>query len=58
MQEVNLTRRTYGILAGLIGVGAWWWARQRTSNEGSVQRGRVIYHNTPEPTALSGEGVI
>lgn len=52
-------RTTYGILAGLLGVGAWMWMRRRRSTEGSVgERGQVIFRNTPEPTALSAEGVI
>jgi hypothetical protein len=55
-----LSRRTYGILAGVIGVGAWWWSRQRAraSDAGANDRGTTIFHNTPEPTALSSEGVI
>jgi hypothetical protein len=61
-QEVPLNKRTYGILAGMIGsaVGAWWWTRQRaraTSAE-MADRGRVIFHNTPTPTPLSDAGVI
>ncbi|HEX6973836.1 MAG TPA: hypothetical protein VF147_05505 [Vicinamibacterales bacterium] len=57
-----MTKRTYGILAGMIGtaVGAWWWTRQRTRNQASVlpARGTTIFHNTPTPTAFSDEGVI
>jgi hypothetical protein len=47
-------------MAAMIGVGAWWWSRQRTAVPGRAtsKRGQVIFHNTPEPTALSGEGVI
>jgi hypothetical protein len=61
-QEVTLNRRTYGILAGVIGsaVGAWWWTRQRARSVSTetVDRGRVIFHNTPTPTPLSDAGVI
>jgi hypothetical protein len=51
---------TYGMLAAVIGLGAWWWSRQRaaSTNPSSPQRGEVIFHNTPEPTPLSGEGII
>jgi hypothetical protein len=59
-QEDTLSRRTYGILAGLIGVGAWFWSRQRAiaDDARATDRGTTIFHNTPEPTALSSEGVI
>jgi hypothetical protein len=51
---------TYGVLAAVIGFGAWWWSRQRaaSTNPSSPQRAEVIFHNTPEPTPLSGEGII
>jgi hypothetical protein len=57
-----LSKRTYGILA-VIGsaVGAWWWSRQYSASaptESNVERGTVIFHNTPTPTPLSEEGVI
>jgi hypothetical protein len=61
-QEVPLNRRTYGILAGVIGsaVGAWWWTRQRTrpAIAAPANRGTVIFHNTPTPTPLSDAAVI
>ena len=62
-REVPLSRRTYGILAGVIGsaVGAWWWSRQyalSVSADSDSSRGTVIFHNTPTPTPLSEEGVI
>jgi len=43
-----VTRRAYGVIAGLIGVGAWWWSRQRAAS-GPVprDRGTVIFDNTP-----------
>jgi len=55
-----LTTRTYGILASVIGLGAWWWARYRSaaSTAGSAERGTVIYRNTPAATPLSTEDVI
>jgi hypothetical protein len=55
-----VTRRTYGILAGVIGFGAWWWNRQRIAARmaESAERGTVIFRNTPAPTPLSNEGVI
>ena len=55
-----MSKRTYGILAGVIGsaVGAWWWSRQqpavRASADGS-DKGTVIFDNTPTPSALSEE---
>jgi len=41
-------------------VGAWWFRRQRStvSDAAPVDRGTTIFHNTPTPTPLSGEGVI
>jgi hypothetical protein len=59
-EEADVSKRTYGILAGVIGFGAWWWTRQRNAARmaGSSERGAVIFRNTPEPTSLSGEGVI
>lgn len=54
-----MTTRTYGILVGMIGsaLGAWWWARQRSSDARATSRGTVIYDNTPTATELS-EGLI
>jgi hypothetical protein len=52
-------RTAYGILAGMLGVGAWLWMRRRRAAESSIgERGEVIFRNTPEPTAFSAEGVI
>jgi hypothetical protein len=51
-------KTTFGILAGMIGVGAWFWMRRRMAEQPQMERGRVIYSNTPEPTPLSGEGII
>jgi hypothetical protein len=43
-----VSRRAYGVLAGVIGIGAWWWARQRTvSRTARRDRGTVIFDNTP-----------
>jgi hypothetical protein len=51
-------KTTYGILAGIIGAGAWLWMRRRSVERMASDSGRVIFRNTPEPTPLSGEGVI
>jgi hypothetical protein len=55
-----VTRRTYGILAGVIGLGAWWWNRQRSAanRAASPDRGTVIYRNTPAAPPVSGQGVV
>jgi hypothetical protein len=55
-----VTRRTYGILAGVIGFGAWWWTRQRNAvnRAAAADRGTVIFRNTPAPTPLSTEDLI
>ena len=55
-----MTRRTYGILAGVIGFGAWWWSRQRNAvnRAAASDRGSVIFRNTPAPTPLSTEDVL
>jgi hypothetical protein len=41
----------------VIGVGAWWWSRQRHASNRSAMpdRGTVIFDNTP---TASPEGVI
>ena len=58
-----MSRRTYGILAGLIGsaVGAWWYSRRRPSTPALTpgrEHGTVIFDNTPTATPASTEGVI
>jgi len=56
-----MSRRTYGILAGVIGsaLGAWWYSRRRIGTAGNGrERGTVIYDNTPSATPLSSEGLI
>ena len=58
MAEEDSMKTTYGLLAGMIGVGAWLWMRRRSAERTAAERGRVIFRNTPEPTALSSEGVI
>lgn len=55
-----MNKRTYGILAGVIGsaLGAWWWSRHRVHNaSATTDRGTVIFDNTPTATGLSG-GVV
>jgi hypothetical protein len=55
-----MSRRTLGILAGMVGsaVGAWWWARNRGAQQSAQQlapardHGTVILDNTP--TAVEG----
>ena len=55
-----MTRRTYGILAGMIGsaLGAWWYSRRLgAANRSAADRGTVIFDNTPAATPLSTEGL-
>ena len=49
-----LNKRTFGILAGMVGsaVASWWWVRQQTLEYHARQhtqreRGTVIFSNTP-----------
>ena len=51
-------KTTYGLLVGMIGVGTWLFVRRRQAERTTGERGRVIFRNTPEAAALSGEGVI
>ena len=52
-----MSKRTFGILAGVVGsaVGAWLWNRQRLAQRNAVEvtpardHGTVIFHNTPRP---------
>lgn len=53
-REALVTKRTMGLLAGVVGsaVGAWWWARQRSmvarrNLTPARERGTVIFDNTP-----------
>jgi len=46
-----VTRRTYGILAAGVAIGAWLWRRRMDRPSGQRMphrdRGTVIYRNTP-----------
>jgi hypothetical protein len=56
-----MTRRTYGILAGVIGsaLSAWWYTRRRAGHgRHTVDRGSVIFDNTRTATSLSTEGIV
>ena len=56
-QEVRVSKRTFGILASVVGsaVGAWFWNRQRIARQNvheptpAREHGTVIFHNTPRP---------
>jgi hypothetical protein len=52
-----VTRRTLGIMAGVVGsaLGAWWWTTQRRSHSdlskaSRRERGTVVFDNTPTPS--------
>ena len=51
--RTDMTRRKYGILAGILGtaVGAWWLTRRRSQRQGKPARevGTTIFHNAPTP---------
>ncbi|HXG54382.1 MAG TPA: hypothetical protein VNJ03_03310 [Vicinamibacterales bacterium] len=55
-----MSNRTYGFLAGLIGVGAWLYSRRRVVPMSTPvrERGTVIFDNTPTATPLSADGVM
>jgi hypothetical protein len=56
-----MTKRTYGILAGVLGsaLGAWWYSRRRSGSSASENdRGVTIYHNAPTAAPISAEGII
>jgi hypothetical protein len=47
-RRIIVSRRAYGVLAGVIGIGAWWWSRHRSiSSTLRRDRGTVIFDNTP-----------
>jgi hypothetical protein len=57
----HMSRRTYGIIAGMVGsaLGAWWYSRRRSASNGSSRdRGTVIYHNTPSASPSATEGIV
>jgi hypothetical protein len=52
-----VTRKTYGLIAGLVGAGfgAWWWrARRAVSSLSGGSKGTVIYENTPAASTPDG----
>jgi hypothetical protein len=54
-----MTKRTYGLLAGVLGIGAWLYSRRRTSAPTLTparERGTVIFDNAP--IASGAEGLI
>ena len=55
-----MTTRTYGLLAGALALGAWWWNRSRSTapQRASRERGTVIFDNTPTATGLLDEGIV
>lgn len=55
-----MTARSYGLLAGALAIGAWWWNRNRTTSAlpAARERGTVIFDNTPTATGLMDEGVV
>lgn len=55
-----MSKTTMGILAGVAAVGAWYWSRHRSSlaSAPAIDRGTVIFDNTPTATPLSEAGVI
>jgi hypothetical protein len=61
-KEAIVSRRTYGILASVVGsaLGAWWWTRERAAQTTAEpdDRGTVIFRNTPTPPPYSEEGII
>ena len=47
-----MTAKTYGMLAGAVALGAWWWNRNRMTSASpqltaARERGTVIFDNTP-----------
>jgi hypothetical protein len=57
-----MTARTYGLLAGAVALGAWWWNRNRATTAAQLtaarERGTVIFDNTPAATGLSEGGAV
>jgi hypothetical protein len=53
-----VTRKTYGLIAGLIaaGVGSWFWRSRRhpSAASGDAERGSVIFDNTPQASTPDG----
>lgn len=55
-----MTKQTYGLLAGALALGAWWWNRHRTAAAipAKPSRGEVIFDNTPTATGLLDEPIV
>lgn len=51
-----MTRRRYGIIAGIVGAGltAWWWRRSRALSSFAADKGTVIFDNTPRASSADG----
>jgi hypothetical protein len=56
--EVHVSRSAIGILASVVGLGAWWWATQRHSGRNlrrsaARDQGTVIFDNHTSASALA-----
>jgi len=55
-----VTKRTYGLLAGALALGAWWWNRYHSAAAipAKPNRGELIFDNTPTATGLLDETIV
>ncbi len=51
-----MTKKTYGLLAAIAGaaIGAWWWRSRSAANSAFVEKGTVIFDNTPHASSANG----